>query len=524
VQNKSSDQGFIPSTFIMDVNTEPAAIESETRKSSRFVVLLGLLLMTAAALFVHGYHPYAEDAEIYLPGVERILHPQLFPTGREFFSSHANLTFFPDLIALSVRISHLPFDVVLLLWHIVSIFLLLLACWQLASLCFTSARARWAAVGMIAALLTLPVAGTALYIMDQYLNPRNLAAFAAVFAVARTLEGKYVRALAWLVFAAAVHPMMWAYAFSFCALVGVMKRFEAVIGEKIEAEKFALVASCLLLQFPLNPKSTPAYDEAARRHGFHYIQNWAWYEILGLVAPIALFWWFDRVAQKKNWTNVQRLCRGFIVYDIVYILAALIIDLPARFETLGRFQPLRSLHLLYIVMLVIAGGMLGEFVLRNKTWRWLALFLPISAGMFLAQRALFPVSAVIEWPGAAPKNPWAQAFLWVRENTPVDSIFALDPEYMHARNEEEIGFRCLAQRSRVADNVKDNGVVSMFPPLAEEWWAQVQAQSPWKSLTLGNFEELKAKYGVNWILTQEPEIAGLECPYQNSAVRVCRVR
>jgi hypothetical protein len=201
----------------------------------------------------------------------------------------------------------------------------------------------------------------------------------------------------------------------------------------------------------------------------------------------------------------------------------LIIDLPPRFETLARFQPLRSLQLLYMVMLVIGGGMLGEFVLRKQTWRWLALFLPLGAGMFMAQRTLFPVSAIVEWPGVAPKNPWAQAFLWVRRNTPQDAIFALDPEYMHAPGEEEIGFRCLAQRSRMADNVKDNGVVSMFPPLAEEWWAQVQAQSPWKSLTLEKFEGLKAKYGVDWILTQRSEVAGLDCPYQNSVVRVCRV-
>ena len=482
-----------------------------------------LLLMTAGALLVHGYHPYAEDAEIYLPGVERILNPQLFPMGREFFQSHAHLTFFPNLIALSVRVTRLPFDVALFSWHVASIFLLLLACWQLASLCFESSRARWAAVGMVAALLTLPVAGTALYIMDQYLNPRNLAAFASVFAVARTLERKYVRALLWLVFAAAVHPMMWVYPFSFCALLIVMRRFETKLGARAISEKFAVVASSLLLQFPLNPKSTPAYEVAARRHAYHYIQRWEWYEILGLVAPIAVFWWFERIAQKKNWKNVRRLCRALIIYDVVYIIAALIIDLPTRFESLARLQPLRNLHLLYILLLVIGGGLLGEFVLKNRVWRWLALFLPLSVGMFLAQRALFPVSAVVEWPGAAPKNPWAQAFLWVRANTPTDAVFSLDPDYMHAAGEEEIGFRSLAERSRMADNVKDGGVVSMFPPLAEEWWTQVQAQRPWKDLTLENFEALKAKYGVNWILTQQPAPPGLECPYQNAVVRVCRI-
>jgi hypothetical protein len=502
---------------------EPAKIESQTRKSSRPHVLLLLLLLTLGALLVHGYHPYAEDAEIYLPGIERILNPQLFPMGREFFASHARLSLFPNLIALSVRAAHLPFDVVLFLWHVASIFLLLLACWQLAGSCFRSSQARWAAVGMVAALLTLPVAGTALYIMDQYLNPRNLAAFASVFAVVRTLEAKHAKALLWLALAAVVHPMMWVYPFSFCALLVVMRHFESRRGAQITPEKVAMASSCWLLQFPLNPKITLAYREAARRHAFHYIQYWAWYEILGLVAPIALLWWFDRIGQRKNWINVQRLCRALIIYDAVYIVAALIIDLPERFEALARFQPLRNLHLLYILMLVIAGGMLGEFVLKNRVGRWLALFLPMSVGMFAAQRTLFPVSAIVEWPGAAPKNPWAQAFLWIRGNTPETAIFALDPDYMHIRGEEEIGFRCLAQRSRMADDVKDNGVVSMFPPLAEEWWTQVEAQRPWQNLTLENLAQLKARYGVYWIVAQQPGVAGLKCPYQNAVVRVCRL-
>ena len=68
--------------------------------------LLWLLLLTLGALLVQGYHPFAEDAEIYLPGVEKILHPELFPVGREFFLSHARMTFFPNVIALSLRVTH----------------------------------------------------------------------------------------------------------------------------------------------------------------------------------------------------------------------------------------------------------------------------------------------------------------------------------------------------------------------------------------------------------------------------------
>jgi hypothetical protein len=480
--------------------------------------VLWLLLLTAGALLVQGYHPFSEDAEIYLPGVEKILHPELFPVGREFFLSHASLTFFPNLVAFSLRVTHLPMEAGLFLWQMASIFLLLLACWELSCLFFPSARARWGGVCLVAALLTIPVSGTALYVMDQYLNPRNLAAFAGVFALARLLEKKYVKALLWLVFAACMHPLMWVFPFSFCVLLPVLDRFGSH-WKSINRAGFA----GLLLGMPLAPVASPAYHEAAKTHGYHYIQNWQWYELLGIVAPLVLFWWFGRIARGRQWSMVERISRAFIVYGTIYLVGALVVDLPARFEALARLQPLRSLHFLYIVMFVMLGGFLGEYVLKNRVWRWLLLFLPLSAGMFLAQRTLFPASAHVELPGIAPRNPWAQAFIWVRLNTPVDAVFALDPNYMRIYGEDEVGFRCLAERSRLADGVKDNGVVSMFPPLAEEWWTQMQDQSPWKDFRPEDFSRLKKKYGVSWVVVQQAAGAGLDCAYQNGTLRVCRI-
>jgi hypothetical protein len=491
-------------------------ILSDKHKSLDF---FWLLLLTLGALLVQGYHPFAEDAEIYLPGVEKILHPELFPVGREFFLSHASMTLFPNVVAFSLRITHLPMEAGLFLWHLASIFLLLLACWELSSLFFSNARARWGGVCLVAALLSIPVAGTALYIMDQYLNPRNLAAFAGVFMVARTLEKKYVRAFLWLGFTVCMHPLMWVFPFSFCLLFVVMDKLEGTS----KSMNAAGLASFLWLGIPLSPAATPAYQEAAKQHAYHYIQNWAWYELLGIVAPLVLFWWFGRTARHRHWHMVERVSRAFILYDLIYLVGAVVVDLPARFETVARLQPLRSLHFLYIVMFVMMGGFLGEYVLRGRAWRWLVLLVPLSTGMFLAQRVLFPASAHVEWPGAGPRNPWEQAFVWIRQNTPVDAVFALDPYYMEIAGEDETGFRCLAERSRLADGVKDNGVVSMFPPLAEEWWAQVQDQTPWKNFRSEDFSRLKNKYGVSWVVVQQPEVVGLDCVYQNKAVRVCRL-
>src|SRR3989442_11575634 len=86
-----------------------------------------LALLTAGVLLVHGYHPGIEDAEIYVPGIKRILDPSLYPFGAEFFLNHARLTLFAQTIAASIRLSHLSFDVAVFLLYLGCPFFILLA-------------------------------------------------------------------------------------------------------------------------------------------------------------------------------------------------------------------------------------------------------------------------------------------------------------------------------------------------------------------------------------------------------------
>src|SRR5205807_4938640 len=94
-----------------------------------------LLLLSAVAVLIHGYHPFVEDAEIYVPGIKKLLNPALYPYNADFFASHAKLTFFPNVIAGSGRLTYAPLEWVLLAWHVACIFSLLLACWKLGRLC-----------------------------------------------------------------------------------------------------------------------------------------------------------------------------------------------------------------------------------------------------------------------------------------------------------------------------------------------------------------------------------------------------
>ena len=338
----------------------------------------GLLLLAFVALVIHGYHPYAEDAEIYLPGVLKRLNPTLFPANAVFFGEHASYSLYSKLIASLVRLTHLPLPWVTLLCQFASIFLLLLGAWRVAAALFEQDRARWGAVVLMATLLTLPIAGTALYILDQYLNPRNLAAFMALFAVSELLHRKYTMALLWLVAASAVHPLMSSFAIAFCVWLAMLDRYRPQV-----------LGFAALLPFGLFDPPPPAYHEVALRQSYFFILRWEWYEWLGLIGPVLLFWWFARLARRRGMEKMELVSRAMVPYILIASVAAVVLSSSARFEALARFEPLRCLALAYMLLIVIGGGLLSQYVLQERVWRWLVLFVPLSVGMFLAQRQLF---------------------------------------------------------------------------------------------------------------------------------------
>jgi hypothetical protein len=500
------------------------ARESLRVKGKDFAILLAL---TAGAFAVAGYHPAVEDAEIYVPQIKKILNPALYPFGAEFFQSHARMTLFPNLVALSVRVTHLSLEAAMLFWHVLSIFLVLLACWKLASLCFDEWYARWAGVALVGALLTIPVAGTALYIMDEYLNPRSLALFAALFAIAAVLKKRYLATILWLAGAALVHPLMPVFGASLVAVMVWLRDFTGVRALPQDSRAATPVASAALL-IPLGVSlryPSAAYRQAIQMRPYFFILRWHWYEWLGIVAPLLLLWWFAQLARKQHMNTVTLLCRALILYQLLYFVTALVTTIPPRLLALVRYQPMRSLQLVYVLLFLMGGGLLGKWVLRDRTWRWLALFVPLSLGMFHSQQQLFPATPHIEWPGRVPQNDWLQAFAWIRANTPTNAIFALNPNHMALAGEDQHGFRALAERSMLADAVKDSGALTMFPdlPLAEHWKQQREAQQGWENFQAADFEHLRHDWGVTWVVLDQRSATGFDCPYANQSLRVCRV-
>jgi hypothetical protein len=190
---------------------------------------------------------------------------------------------------------------------------------------------------------------------------------------------------------------------------------------------------------------------------------------------------------------------------------------------LTPIQPMRFLHLVYYFLALIAGCLLGKYLLKDNKWRWAAFLIAINAGMFASQRALFPNSEHLELPGVPSSNPWLQSFAWIRLNTPTDAYFALDPYYLATPGEDYHSFRALAERSQLADMVKDPSLVTQVPELGQAWERQVSATAGWPHFQLADFEHLKAEIGVGWVIVPYPPPPGLACKWHNASLTVCEI-
>ncbi len=481
--------------------------------------ILLVLAFSILGFAVMGYHPGIEDDGVYLSAVQGDLNPALYPHDSEFFRVQLQATLFDKWVAGFIHLTHIPIAATELLWQFVSIFLIILGCWSIANTLFPEARAQWAGVALVGAMLTLPVAGTALYLADQHLHPRNLATALILLAVSRIVVGQRLQAVPLLLLSFVLHPIMGALGISFCFFLTIALLDPVHVW--LRSLRSSLAAAVPLGWIFESP--TPIWRQALQTRRYFFLYRWTWYEWLGALAPLFLFWLLWRIAEKRGETLLARFALAVFAYGVFQQAVAMILLGSPSLVRLTPMQPMRFLQLIYCLMALLAGCLLGKFLLKASVWRWAVFLLVINTGMFATQRALFPSSEHLELPGMRSSNPWLQAFAWIRVNTPTDAYFALDPRYFEAPGEDSHSFRALAERSQLADAIKDTAVVTQVPELGPAWERQVAAQAGWPHFQLADFERLKTEFGVNWVLVNYPQPAGLACVWHNNTLSVCRV-
>jgi hypothetical protein len=507
--------------------TTPQLVANRPLSSVRTIVisqsaLLWIAILTPLVLVVHGYHPFADDAAIYISGIRKLANPALYQPDSAFVLAHTHLSLFAHILAWTERITRLPLELLLFATHLASIFLFLFACWTLAERLFPTSAQRWCAVTLAAATFTLPIAGTSLFLMDPYVTARSFSTPLALFALAAAIDRRWSRCLVLLLVGMLLHPLMTGYAAAFIAIFflldfGIPRAAFLVCAETI-------AGAALIYCFTRHAQITPGYQQAILSRDYLFPSRWLRLDYLGLGIPLILF----AVASRSR-TNplIRMLCLSACLLGCTSMLIAFLLVHPSGSLLLARLQPLRSFHMLYAVGVILSGGYVGSLCFNARhgfrtRWMALALLSVIAAIFFLAQRATYSSSAHIELPGIAPRNPWQQTFLWIRTNTPQNAVFAGNPDLVFIEGEDSQGFRATTERSLLADD-KDEGIVVVFPYLAKQWALQRNPQAGLDHLTDSQRIARVRPLGADWILLPRSASTALPCPFRNAVAQVCRL-
>ena len=509
--------------------------ERPPAQSARYGIV-AISLLTAAAVLIQGFHPYAEDGGIYVPGILKILHPDLYPTMTGFVIVQTRFSLFAPLMAGIIRITHCSVVTCLFCVYIASIWVMMYAAWRTLSCCYRQHEAVYGGMTVMAMCLSMPIAGSSLLLMDPYVTARSFSTPCTLLSIAGALEfladlrlygrvrrGSIFVCLTALIVAAAMHPLMACYAAGCILLLGCAMIRDArarVAAFSAVAVLSMAVASAL---YVLAPSEPAGYAQVAQSRNYWFLANWHWYELLGLLAPLVLLQFASlkrrNMREPAKWLAQMAVAAG----TIGCIVSLLFAHEVSRSYIVAMLQPLRIFLVVYIVLLVVAGAEIGRRLLCGVAWRWAVLASVLGGLLFFVQWQSFPHSAHLELPWAGIHSDWEQGFRWVRENTEKNAVVALDANYILSSGEDTQNFRAIAERSMLPDYAKDGGIASIAPSLTPEWLYGERIQ---RGLDQESDAVRKSKLSslhIEWLVLPANAKTSFPCPYQNRSMKVCSI-
>jgi hypothetical protein len=176
-----------------------------------------------------------------------------------------------------------------------------------------------------------------------------------------------------------------------------------------------------------------------------------------------------------------------------------------------------------VLLILLSGAVMARVFLKRDPLRWALTFLVLGALMFFVQVRTFPHSSHLELPGRSPANEWEQGFVWIKNNTAPDATFALDAHYIEVAGEDAQSFRAVAERSAVPDYTKDGGIAAVDPALTPAWRTGEAIDVGLANLPDSERKEKLVRANVQWVVLPPSSETTFSCPYENRAMKVCRV-
>jgi hypothetical protein len=500
-----------------------------------------VVLLTLLGYFLFPGHTYLQsDTQIYIPMLERLNDPELFPRDIVAVRPHLAYTIYDETAIALKRITHVDFEAVLtgeqLLFRALAICGLILIARRVG---LSAAESFF-----VAAVLSLgaTIAGPAVLTVEYEPVPRGFAIGLIVFALGLIADQRYLAAGAAAALAFLYHPPTTLPFWGLAAFLVIAKRLRWTFLAPL-AIAAVLLALLARIQSPgLETASVfrrldPFQETLQRmRAGYSFVSSWMLnqkidFGVQAVIAAIA-FW---RVRKLIPGPLRDFLC-GLPMIGLLSVPLSWVLLEHLHWALIPEWQPARAVMFVSLVVALLSAVAAIKATNPVERWLWLtaAFLLPMQHAMVSRQihyrpllfaaalavltTALYafrkeslvlaglipffaiPQAGVVENYPRVHTNDLRQLADWARTSTPQTALFlfpdagiSLDPGVFRAR----------ALRGLYVD-WKSGGQVNYFPCFAREWWRRWVATGSgrWSVAPL-DFPQLDAM-GVDYVVLKKP--------------------
>src|SRR5712672_2579877 len=139
------------------------------------------------------------------------------------------------------------------------------------------------------------------------------------------------------------------------------------------------------LQLSAAPESE-IYQRVVLTRDYWFLGQWHWYELIGLIAPLAILSVVALGERREGDAARVGLARMTVAAGVTATVVAVSFARTGMATHLvARMQPLRIFQMVYVVMILALGALLGSRVLQGRPMRWVAVFSVLAAVMVMAE-------------------------------------------------------------------------------------------------------------------------------------------
>jgi hypothetical protein len=500
--------------------------------------LLGILLFVVLATANSGGYRYGvSDQAFYIPAVNHLLTPALFPRDAPLLEAQSRLMASDDIVAAVVKTTGLSLPRVSVAMYFIGLVGLIIAAAAFAR----GLNYSWWAVALFGVLLTFRhrIAKTGANSLEGYMHPRELAFAVGIASLACVVRGRHGLAMLLVLGAAVLHPttaLFFALVVGASAFVRVLEdqrarrataRSEHVArpgpqGRVLIVAGVLAVAAAVwaLTAGPLAGRLVTMDAEWLRvfaEKDYLFPAQWpidAW--LLNLAYPIMIV----VVWRARTRRGVAVPDERGLVYGLLASVVFFLVSVPFTMAEVALAVQLQITRVFWILDFVAIAS-IAWWLTQSKTMAKIAIAVcvigSIARGYYLLEvdepeRRLVTINL--------PDTPWMEAMRWL-ETQPSDWHVLADPGHAWKYG---ISVRVGASRDTLIESVKDSAIAFYDRGIAMRVGERALDTSEYDQMSEERLHRLDEKYDLDVAVFPAGRAVNLPVLYRNAAFSIFDLR